>query len=62
MEEGIPFPIKEKELKLSFIEDNFDKMVEKISSRKQNGDPIYFENEWNQEYKLIFQSYALENY
>lgn len=62
MEEAIPFPIKEKELKFSFLEDNFDKLIEKISTLKKSNDQMDFENEWNHEYKLIYQSYTLENF
>jgi hypothetical protein len=62
MEDAIPFPIKEKELRFSFIEENFDRMIEKLSGLKQNSDSIDFENEWYHEYKLIYQSYTIDNF
>jgi hypothetical protein len=38
------------------IEENFDRMIDEISSWNNTIDPVQFENEWKQKNKLIYQS------
>ncbi|MGD8307772.1 MAG: hypothetical protein PVF17_14025 [Ignavibacteria bacterium] len=46
----------EDNVQLMLIEENFDRMIDEISSWNNTIDPVQFENEWKQKNKLIYQS------
>jgi len=48
-------------IKLDYSDYDFVVFLEKENSEEQKVNDEKFSNEWNQEYKLIYSSYVLDN-